>query len=62
MIRNVVRMKKGDSKTVAQIDGVVQAVIESIGTGEQGESLAFVATVEHTLDITTPYKDEKVIL
>lgn len=62
MIRNVIPMKQGESKTVSQIDRVVQMVIESKETGEQGECLVFVATVEQALNIATPDKDEKVIL
>lgn len=61
MIHNVVRLTKVESKIVAQIDRVVQAAIDSKETGEHGECIVFVATMEHTYDIAMPDKDEKVI-
>jgi nitrogen regulatory protein PII len=61
MIHNVVRLTKGESKIMGQIDSVVQAAIESKETGEHGECLVFVATMEQAFDIAMPYKDEKVI-
>jgi hypothetical protein len=61
MIHNVVRLTKGASEIMAQIDRELQATRESKETGEHGECLVFVATMEQAFDIAMPYKDEKVI-
>lgn len=61
MIHNVVRLTKGESKTMAQIGRVLQATRESKETGEHGECLVFVATIEQAFNIAMPYKNEKVI-
>jgi nitrogen regulatory protein P-II 1 len=44
------------------VDKVVQAVIESARTGEHGDGVVFVSTVEHAFNIATLDKDEKVII
>jgi nitrogen regulatory protein P-II 1 len=46
----------------AQTDRVVQAVIESARTGEHGDGVIFVSTIEHAYNIATLDKDEKVIV
>lgn len=61
MIYKVIRLTKGESKIMAEIDGVMQAAIESKETGEHGECLVFVATMEQAVNIAMPYKNEKVI-
>jgi nitrogen regulatory protein P-II 1 len=45
-----------------QIDRVVQAVIESARTGEHGDGVVFVTTVEQAFNIATLDKGEKVIV
>lgn len=45
-----------------QTDQVVQAVIESARTGEHGDGVIFVSTIEHAYNIATLDKDEKVIV
>jgi nitrogen regulatory protein P-II 1 len=45
-----------------QTDRVVQAVIESARTGEHGDGVVFVTTVEQAFNIATLDKDEKVIV
>ena len=45
-----------------KMDKVVQAVIESARTGEHGDGVVFVSTVEHAFNIATLDKDEKVII
>jgi nitrogen regulatory protein P-II 1 len=45
-----------------QVDRVVQAVIESARTGEHGDGVIFVSTVEQAFNIATLDKDEKVVV
>jgi nitrogen regulatory protein P-II 1 len=45
-----------------QTDRVVQAVIESARTGEHGDGVVFVSTIEQAFNIATLDKDEKVIV
>lgn len=45
-----------------QLDKVVQAVIESARTGEHGDGVIFVSTIEHAFNIATLDKDDKVVL
>ena len=45
-----------------QVDKVVHAVIESARTGEHGDGVIFVSTVEQAFNIATLDKDEKVVL
>jgi nitrogen regulatory protein P-II 1 len=46
----------------AQTDKAVQAVIESARTGEHGDGVIFVTTVEQAYNIATLDKGEKVIV
>ena len=45
-----------------QLDKVVQAVIESARTGEHGDGVIFVSTIEHAFNIATLDKDDKVVV
>lgn len=45
-----------------QLDKVVQAVIESARTGEHGDGVIFVSTIEHAFNIATLDKDDKVVI
>ena len=45
-----------------QVDKVVQAIIESARTGEHGDGVIFVSTVEQAYNIATLDKDEKVVI
>ncbi|HXG05703.1 MAG TPA: P-II family nitrogen regulator [Nitrososphaera sp.] len=45
-----------------QVDRTVQGIIESARTGEHGDGVVFVSTVEQAYNIATLDKDEKVIL
>src|SRR5918995_1923517 len=45
-----------------QVDKVVQAVIESARTGEHGDGVIFVSTIEQAFNIATLDKDEKVVI
>lgn len=45
-----------------QTDRVVQTVIESARTGEHGDGVVFVSTIEQAFNIATLDKDEKVIV
>jgi nitrogen regulatory protein P-II 1 len=45
-----------------QVDRVVQAVIESARTGEHGDGVIFVSTIEQAFNIATLDKDEKVVV
>jgi nitrogen regulatory protein P-II 1 len=45
-----------------QLDEVVQAVIESARTGEHGDGVIFVSTIEQAFNIATLDKDEKVVV
>jgi nitrogen regulatory protein P-II 1 len=45
-----------------QVDKVVQAVIESARTGEHGDGVIFVSTIEQAFNIATLDKDEKVVV
>jgi nitrogen regulatory protein P-II 1 len=45
-----------------QTDKVVQAVIESARTGEHGDDVVFVTTIEQAFNIATLDKGEKVIV
>lgn len=45
-----------------QVDKVVQSVIEAARTGEHGDGVVFVSTIEQAFNIATLDKDEKVIV
>ena len=45
-----------------QVDRVVQALIESARTGEHGDGVIFVSTIEQAFNIATLDKDEKVVV
>jgi nitrogen regulatory protein P-II 1 len=44
-----------------RIDSVIQAVTESARTGEHGDGVIFVSTIEQAINITTLDKGEKVV-
>ncbi len=44
------------------VDRVVQAIIESARTGEHGDGVIFVSTIEQAFNIATLDKDEKVVV
>ncbi len=45
-----------------QVDKTVQAVIESARTGEHGDGVVFVSTIEQAFNIATLDKDDKVVI
>ena len=45
-----------------QVDRVVHALIESARTGEHGDGVIFVSTIEQAFNIATLDRDEKVVL
>jgi nitrogen regulatory protein P-II 1 len=45
----------------SQLDSVIQTIIESARTGEHGDGVVFVSTLEHAINITTMDKDDKAI-
>jgi nitrogen regulatory protein P-II 1 len=45
-----------------QVDKVVQAIIESARTGEHGDGVIFVSTIDQAFNIATLDKDEKVVV
>jgi nitrogen regulatory protein P-II 1 len=45
-----------------QADRVVQAIIESARTGEHGDGVVFVSTIDQAFNIATLDKDEKVVV
>ncbi|HEX7208941.1 MAG TPA: P-II family nitrogen regulator [Nitrososphaeraceae archaeon] len=44
-----------------RIDSVIQAITESARTGEHGDGVIFVSTIEQAINITTLDKGEKVV-
>jgi nitrogen regulatory protein P-II 1 len=44
-----------------RMDSVIQAVTESARTGEHGDGVIFVSTIEQAINITTLDKGEKVV-
>jgi nitrogen regulatory protein P-II 1 len=44
-----------------RMDSVIQAITESARTGEHGDGVIFVSTIEQAINITTLDKGEKVI-
>ena len=44
-----------------RMDSVIQAITESARTGEHGDGVIFVSTVEQAINITTLDKGEKVV-
>ncbi len=44
-----------------RMDSVVQAITESARTGEHGDGVIFVSTIEQAINITTLDKGEKVV-
>ena len=44
-----------------RMDSVIQAITESARTGEHGDGVIFVSTIEQAINITTLDKGEKVV-
>ncbi len=44
-----------------RVDSVIQAITESARTGEHGDGVIFVSTIEQAINITTLDKGEKVV-
>ena len=47
--------------TESQIDCAIQTIIESARTGEHGDGIVFVSSVEKVINITTMDEDEKAV-